>query len=65
MCIIAWQINRHIGNDAKETQDILDYLQLSSIDELIDQTVPDTIRSNSDTAFEHRGKTVVGLNSES
>ena len=64
-CVIAWQINRHIGNDAKETQDILDYLQLSSVDELIDQTVPDTIRSNSDTAFEYRGKTVVGLNSES
>ena len=65
VCVIAWQINRHIGNDAKETQDILDYLKINSIDELIDQTVPDTIRSSPEAAFEHRGKSIVGLNSES
>ena len=44
---------------------MLDYLNISSIDELIDQTVPNTIRSSPETAFEHRGKSIVGLNSES
>jgi len=40
-------------------------LGLSSIEELVDLTVPDTIRSPAKTAFEHRGKTIIGLDSES
>ena len=44
---------------------MLDYLGIQSVDELIDQTVPDAIRLPEETAFEHLGKTIVGLNSES
>lgn len=33
-------IRRHIGNDDKETQDMLDYLKLDSIGQLMDETVP-------------------------
>jgi glycine dehydrogenase len=40
-------------------------LGLSTIEELVDQTVPNTIRSPAKTAFEHRGKTIIGLDSES
>lgn len=31
----------------------------------MDETVPEAIRSEPDKAFSHRGKTIVGLNSES
>lgn len=58
-------INRHIGNDDKETQDMLDAMGLKSLDELIDQTVPSAIRAPEGKGFEHRGKTIVGLDSES
>jgi len=44
---------------------MLDTMGLKSIDELIDQTVPDTIRAPEGKGFEHRGKTIVGLDSES
>ena len=59
------QINRHIGNDARETNDMLAALGVESLDELMDQTVPDTIRSHPDKAFDHRGKKIIGFNSES
>jgi len=38
-------IDRHIGPDAEQTQNMLAQLQVASIDELIDQTVPAAIRS--------------------
>ncbi|WP_196139857.1 aminomethyl-transferring glycine dehydrogenase [Aliikangiella sp. G2MR2-5] len=37
-------IQRHVGPDADETQKMLDYLGVSSLDELIEQTVPNKIR---------------------
>lgn len=58
-------INRHIGNDSQETQDMIDYIGVSSLDELIDQTVPASIRLSEDETFMHLGKTVIGMNSES
>jgi len=58
-------IKRHIGNDPKEIEDMLKFLQIESIDELIDETVPKAIRSPKDKAFEHRGKTIIGFDSES
>ena len=39
-------IYRHIGPSQEQTQVMLDYLGLSSIDELIDKTVPHSIRTN-------------------
>ena len=36
--------DRHIGSDAHETKDMLLSIGVSSIDELIDQTVPASIR---------------------
>lgn len=44
---------------------MLSFLGLQSVDELIDQTVPAAIRVAEDKAFEHRGKTIIGYNSES
>ena len=44
---------------------ILEYLELSSIDELIDQTVPANIRIKEEEAYTHRGKTIIGHDSES
>ncbi len=35
---------RHIGPDAKETAEILQYLGMNSLDQLIDRTVPESIR---------------------
>lgn len=35
---------RHLGNDNKNTQEILKKLGLSSIDQLMDETVPESIR---------------------
>lgn len=37
-------IQRHIGPDVDETQQMLEYLGLSSLDELLEQTVPNKIR---------------------
>ncbi|TQV70981.1 aminomethyl-transferring glycine dehydrogenase [Aliikangiella marina] len=37
-------ISRHVGPDAEETRQMLEYLGLSSLDELLEQTVPKKIR---------------------
>jgi len=37
-------IPRHLGNDSKNTQEILNVLGVKTIDELMDQTVPASIR---------------------
>lgn len=37
-------IQRHVGPDAQETQRMLEHLGLSSLDELLEQTVPNKIR---------------------
>jgi len=37
-------IQRHVGPDAEETQQMLEYLGLSSLDQLLEQTVPNKIR---------------------
>jgi len=44
---------------------MLAFLGVNRIEDLIDQTVPETIRSPAATAFEHRGKSIIGLDSES
>ncbi len=49
---------RHIGNDPKNTQAILDKLGVKSIDELMDQTVPPNIRLSKENIMNHEGKTI-------
>ena len=44
-------IARHIGPDAAQTSAMLDALQLNSIDELIDHTIPPNIRCETTTAL--------------
>lgn len=41
-------IPRHLGNDSKSTQSILNTLGVKSIEELMDQTVPASIRLPAD-----------------
>ena len=38
-------IKRHIGPNAQDTQKMLDTIGAKSIDELIEKTIPNTIRS--------------------
>jgi glycine cleavage system P protein (glycine dehydrogenase) len=40
-------IGRHIGPSDEECQEMLDFLELSSLDELVDKTVPQSIRLSS------------------
>ncbi len=42
---------RHIGPGPAETKEMLDYLGVNSLDELIEQTVPDTIRLKKPMSF--------------
>ena len=55
---------RHIGNDPKNTAVILKRLGVSSIDELMDQTVPANIRLSKDKILTHEGKHIEGIQSE-
>ena len=38
--------SRHIGSSPNDQQKMLDFLGLSSLDELVEQTVPETIRDH-------------------
>jgi glycine dehydrogenase len=40
-------INRHIGPNAKSTQEMLDTIGVSSMDQLLDETIPESIRRRS------------------
>lgn len=44
---------------------MLEALGVESLNELISQTIPDSIRTPEDRAFEHNGKKIIGMNSES
>jgi glycine dehydrogenase len=57
-------IPRHIANDNKNTQEILIKLGLSSIDQLMDETVPQSIRLPKDQICVHNGKDIKGILSE-
>ena len=41
-------INRHIGPRKTETQEMLDFMNLKNVDELIEKTIPQNIRTNQD-----------------
>jgi len=55
---------RHLGNDKKNTEEILKFIGVSSIEELMDQTVPANIRLKEENAFKHNGKELHGIESE-
>lgn len=55
---------RHLGNDPKNTQVILQRLGVKSIDELMDQTVPPSIRLSNDKIMNHEGKSIRSIPSE-
>jgi glycine cleavage system pyridoxal-binding protein P len=55
---------RHIGNSEIATKRALDFLEVSSIDELMDQVVPDTIRLKESDMFKHNGRELHGVDSE-
>ena len=57
-------IPRHLGNDPKNVEAILNRLGVKSIDELMDQTVPPSIRLSKDQMFKHNGKEIKSITSE-
>jgi len=58
-------IKRHIGNDEGECNEILKTLNVKSIDQLMDETVPAQIRIADDDLFVHNGKSFQAIDSES
>ena len=55
---------RHIGNSEISSKKALNFLGVSSIDELMDQVVPDTIRLKESAMFKHNGRELIGIDSE-
>ena len=53
-----------MGNSSKETNEILNTLNVQTIEELMDQTVPASIRIKRGEAFKHKGKELMGIHSE-
>lgn len=58
-------IKRHIGNDEGECNEILKTLNVKSIDQLMDETVPSQIRISDEDLFVHNGKSFKSVDSES
>lgn len=56
--------SRHLGNDTKNTQIILNRLGVKTIDELMDQTVPENIRLPKEKIMNHNGKSIKAIPSE-
>ena len=57
-------INRHLGNETQTTNQILETIGVKSIEELMQETVPASIRLTDEKAFRHDGKEVTGIKSE-
>jgi len=55
---------RHIGNSEDSTNIALKTLGVNSIEELMDQVVPDDIRLSPKNRFKHKGKELKGIDSE-
>jgi glycine cleavage system pyridoxal-binding protein P len=56
-------IKRHLGNNPEEVKAMLAFLKVKDLEELMDQTVPSTIRLKPNEAFRHGHKKVEGNNS--
>lgn len=57
-------VYRHMGNSDKSTKEMLKYLEVESIDHLMDQVVPESIRLSPEARFKHNGKELDGIDSE-
>jgi len=57
-------IYRHLGNSAVNTQRMLDYLKCESLDQLMDEVVPEQIKLTQDSRFKHEGSELKGIDSE-
>lgn len=49
-------VYRHMGNSDKSTKEMLKYLEVDSIDHLMEQVVPESIRLSPEARFKHNGK---------
>jgi len=57
-------VYRHMGNSDKSTKEMLKYLEVDSIDHLMEQVVPESIRLSPEARFKHNGKELDGIDSE-
>lgn len=55
---------RHMGNSDPGTEKMLAFLGYDSIDSLMNDVVPQSIRLNSSNMFKHNGKSLSGICSE-
>lgn len=58
-------VYRHIGNSEHSTRKMLDFLKYDSIESFIDDVIPESIRLTKDQYFQHDGKSLDGIDSES
>lgn len=57
-------VYRHMGNSLGSTQKMLKALDCDTMEQFIDQVVPDEIRLSQDSMFKHDGKELHGIDSE-
>jgi glycine dehydrogenase len=57
-------VYRHMGNSKGSTSVILETLGVKSVEELMDQVVPASIRLTPETRFKHNGMELEGIDSE-
>ena len=57
-------VYRHMGNSDKSTRKMLDFLECDTIETLMDQVVPESIRLSPEARFQHNGKVLQGIDSE-
>ena len=57
-------VYRHIGNSEIATNRALEFLGVSSINELCEQVVPPAIRLTAEQRFRHNGRELEGIDSE-
>jgi len=58
-------VYRHIGNSEISTRRMLDFLKYDSVEAFIDDVIPESIRLTKDNYFNHQGKQLEGIDSES
>ena len=57
-------VYRHIGNSEQSTRRMLDFLKYDTLENFINDVVPDSIRLTKEQYFNHNGKTLDGIDSE-
>ena len=57
-------VYRHLGNSDQSVRKQLDLLELNSIEDLMNEVVPDQIRLSPEDRFQHDGKVLESIDSE-